>query len=35
MSRLEVGRTGLTDAQLNYLAPLACVPVGLALGEAA
>lgn len=35
MARLELGRTGLSDAQLDYMAPLACVPVGLALGVAA
>jgi type IV pilus assembly protein PilM len=34
-SRLAIGRTGLTDHQLSYLAPLSCVPVGLALGAAA
>ncbi len=34
-SRIEVGRTGLTDSQLAYMAPMACVPVGLALGAAA
>jgi type IV pilus assembly protein PilM len=34
-SRIQIGKTGLTDHQLSYLAPLSCVPVGLALGAAA
>jgi type IV pilus assembly protein PilM len=29
---LQIGRTGLTDEQLDFLQPLAAVPVGLALG---
>lgn len=29
---VSFGRTGLTDAQLDFVAPLAAVPVGLALG---
>lgn len=35
MSGLKMGRTGLTDEQLAYIGPLASVPVGLALGDAA
>ena len=35
INQLEIGRTGLTDAQLAYMSPLAAVPVGLALGAAA
>ena len=34
MSRLRLGRTGLSDEQLAYVAPLATVPLGLALREA-
>jgi type IV pilus assembly protein PilM len=29
---LQIGRTGLTDEQLDFVQPLAAVPVGLALG---
>jgi len=32
MSGLNIGRTGLDDAQLAHVQPLAAVPVGLALG---
>lgn len=32
MANLHIGRTGLDDAQLEYVRPLAAVPVGLALG---
>jgi len=35
ISRVAVGRTGLSDQQLTYLEPLTSVPVGLALGAAA
>jgi type IV pilus assembly protein PilM len=34
MPHLVIGDTGLTDEQLEYVAPLAAVPVGLALGLA-
>ena len=32
LSGLSVGGTGLSPAQLNYVDPIAAVPVGLALG---
>ena len=32
MGSLRVGKTGLEDAQLDFVTPLAAVPVGLALG---
>ena len=32
MSNLHIGSTGLDDAQLSHVQPLAAVPVGLALG---
>ena len=32
MGSLRVGRTGLEDDQLDFVTPLAAVPVGLALG---
>jgi len=32
MANLRIGRTGLDDAQLDFVKPLAAVPVGLALG---
>jgi type IV pilus assembly protein PilM len=32
MAALRVGRTGLDEAQLEFVKPLAAVPVGLALG---
>jgi len=32
MANLQVGDTGLDDAQLDFIRPLAAVPVGLALG---
>jgi type IV pilus assembly protein PilM len=32
MAHLKIGRTGLDDAQLSFVKPLAAVPVGLALG---
>src|SRR4051794_33070132 len=32
MAHLRIGRTGLDDAQLSFVKPLAAVPVGLALG---
>jgi type IV pilus assembly protein PilM len=32
MATLRIGRTGLDDAQLDFVKPLAAVPVGLALG---
>lgn len=35
LSGVEVSRTGLSEAQLQYIDPLASVPVGLALGAAA
>ena len=35
MSRMAIGRTGLTPEQLGYVDLLASVPVGLALGAAA
>ena len=35
LSRMAIGRTGLTAEQLAYIDPLAAVPVGLALGAAA
>lgn len=35
LSGLKIGRTGLSDDQLAYIEPLACVSVGLALGDAA
>jgi len=31
---LAIGKTGLTPEQLQYVGPLAAVPVGLALGAA-
>ena len=34
LSGLSVGRTGLSAAQLDYVDPIAAVPVGLALGGA-
>jgi type IV pilus assembly protein PilM len=34
ISQLQLGRTGLTDAQLAFVEPMASVPVGLALGMA-
>ena len=35
MSLLTVGKTGLTPEQLDYVEPMICVPVGLALGASA
>ena len=35
LASLQMGKTGLSPEQLNYLAPLAAVPVGLAMGVAA
>lgn len=35
MTRLRIGKTGLTNEQLQYITPLVSVPVGLALGVAA
>lgn len=35
MSHLDIGKTGLSAEQLDYIQPLATVPVGLALGVAA
>jgi type IV pilus assembly protein PilM len=35
ISRLRVGKTGLTQEQLSYVDPVAVVPVGLAMGVAA
>jgi type IV pilus assembly protein PilM len=32
LAALRIGRTGLDDRQLEYVKPLAAVPVGLALG---
>src|SRR3954469_6347144 len=32
MAHLRIGKTGLDDAQLSFVKPLAAVPVGLALG---
>jgi type IV pilus assembly protein PilM len=32
MAHLRIGRTGLDDAQLSFVKPMAAVPVGLALG---
>jgi type IV pilus assembly protein PilM len=32
MVNLRIGRTGLDDSQLDFVKPLAAVPVGLALG---
>ena len=32
MGSVRIGRTGLDDAQLHFVTPLAAVPVGLALG---
>jgi type IV pilus assembly protein PilM len=32
MTHLKIGKTGLDDAQLSFVKPLAAVPVGLALG---
>ncbi|MBK6874484.1 MAG: type IV pilus assembly protein PilM [Kineosporiaceae bacterium] len=32
MANLRIGRTGLDDSQLDFVKPLAAVPVGLALG---
>lgn len=32
LRELAIGKTGLTEEQLDYVAPLATVPVGLALG---
>jgi type IV pilus assembly protein PilM len=34
MAALSIGKTGLSPEQLNYVEPLATVPVGLALGMA-
>jgi type IV pilus assembly protein PilM len=34
LRNLQIGRTGLTDEQINFIQPLAAVPVGLALGAA-
>lgn len=34
IARVQVGKTGLSDDQLQFVAPLAAVPVGLALGAA-
>ena len=34
MSSLALGRTGLTPEQIEFVQPLAVVPVGLALGAA-
>ena len=34
MASLEIGKTGLTPEQIQFVAPLAAVPVGLALGDA-
>jgi type IV pilus assembly protein PilM len=35
MANLRIGRTGLDEAQLAFVRPLAAVPVGLALGAIA
>ncbi len=35
LASLKVGKTGLSPEQLSYVAPLAAVPVGLAMGVAA
>ncbi len=35
LSALNVARTGLSDAQLRFIDPVACVPIGLAIGAAA
>jgi type IV pilus assembly protein PilM len=35
LSGIAVGATGLSDAQLRFIDPIAAVPVGLALGSAA
>jgi type IV pilus assembly protein PilM len=35
LASLRVGKTGLSPEQLSYVAPLAAVPVGLAMGVAA
>jgi len=35
LGSLSIGKTGLTPEQLNHIAPLAAVPVGLAMGVAA
>jgi type IV pilus assembly protein PilM len=35
LASLHMGKTGLSPEQLNHVAPLAAVPVGLALGVAA
>ena len=32
LSSLRIGKTGLDDRQLDFVKPLAAVPVGLALG---
>ena len=32
MANLRIGKTGLEEAQLDFVTPLAAVPVGLALG---
>jgi hypothetical protein len=32
MAHLRIGNTGLDDAQLSFVKPMAAVPVGLALG---
>ena len=32
LSRLRIGRTGLDDEQIEFIRPLAAVPVGLAMG---
>ncbi len=34
MSRMQIGRTGLSPEQLSYVEPLVAVPVGLAMGVA-
>jgi type IV pilus assembly protein PilM len=34
LDSLKIGRTGLTDDQLSFIAPLTAAPVGLALGAA-
>jgi len=34
MESLEIGKTGLSDEQIQFVAPLTAVPVGLALGAA-
>jgi type IV pilus assembly protein PilM len=32
MSRMRIGKTGLSAQQLGYVEPLVAVPVGLAMG---